>query len=350
MRIAAVAKASPPHYYDQEQLIAAFRAYYQANNLTVSRLEQFHRNAMVGGRHLALPLEAYPQLTGWGQANQAWQRVAIELAEAATARVVDRAAIRFDQIGAIFFVSVTGVATPSVEAQLMNRLPFSAATKRIPIFGLGCVAGAAGVARAADYVRAFPDQAALLISVELCSLTVQKNDLTPASLIASGLFGDGAAAVIVAGEQLDSHPGPRIVDSRSVFYPNTEELMGWKISEHGFGVVLSPQVPLVARERLPHDVDRFLHDHGIQREQIRAWICHPGGPKVLEAIEQGLNLPRQALELTWTSLRDVGNLSSASVLFVLEDTLRQRTIAEGEFGLLLAMGPGFCSELVLLRW
>lgn len=350
MKIAAVAKAHPRQYYDQDTLIVAFRNYYAGIVPNLDRLEAFHRNVLVGGRHLALPLEDYPALQGWGQSNDAWRRVALELAEAATRRVLDRSGLPLASIGAIFFVSVTGVSTPSIDAQLMNKLPFSPQTKRFPIFGLGCVAGAAGIARAADYVRAFPDQCALLISVELCSLTIQKDDLSPANLIASGLFGDGAAAVIVAGEQVPRTHGPRIVDTRSVFYPDTEDLMGWRISERGFGVVLSPQVPTVARERLPRDVDLFLEQHDLTRKDIASWICHPGGPKVLEAMQVGLDLPSDALELTWKSLREVGNLSSSSVLFVLDDTIRERPPAPGSFGVLLAMGPGFCSELVLLQW
>ena len=350
MKIAAVAKAHPKQYYDQDTLIEAFRKYYTGIVANLDRLENFHRNVLVGGRYLAVPLEDYPTMQGWGQTNEAWRRVGLELAEAATRSVLDRARIDISTIGAIFFVSVTGVSTPSIDAQLMNKLPFSPQTKRFPMFGLRCVAGAAGIARAADYVRAFPDQCALLISVELCSLTIQKDDLSPANLIASGLFGDGAAAAIVAGENVAKVSGPRVIDTRSVFYPNTEDLMGWRISERGFGVVLSPRVPTVARERLPGDVDLFLAQHQLSRRDIAVWICHPGGPKVLEAMQTGLELPPDALELTWKSLREVGNLSSASVLFVLDDTLRERPPAPGSFGMLLAMGPGFCSELVLLKW
>jgi alkylresorcinol/alkylpyrone synthase len=156
--------------------------------------------------------------------------------------------------------------------------------------------------------------------------------------------------VVIAGDEVADCSGPRVLATRSVFYPNTEELMGWRISERGFGVVLSPQVPVVARERLPLDVAEFLAEHGLDKDSIARWICHPGGPKVLEAIQAGLSLPPDALELTWNSLREVGNLSSASVLFVLQDTIRQRPPQLGDYGLLLAMGPGFCSELVLLQW
>jgi alkylresorcinol/alkylpyrone synthase len=223
------------------------------------------------------------------------------------------------------------------------------------------VAGAAGVARAADYVKAFPGDVAVLLSVELCSLTIQFQDLSVPNLIASGLFGDGAAAVVVAGAERElggagagegagASPGPRVVATRSVFYPDSERVMGWDISEGGFQIVLSAEVPDVVRKFLRRDVDAFLADHGLCRERIASWVCHPGGPKVLEAIEEALELPDGALGVTWRSLREVGNLSSTSVLLVLEETLRAHRPPPGTPGMLLAMGPGFCSELVLLEW
>lgn len=304
---------------------------------------------LVGGRHLALPLAEYRSLSGFGAFNDAWIRVAQEVGEAAVRAALDDAALGVDAVDALLFVSVTGVATPSIDARLMNRLGLPSRVKRMPIFGLGCVAGAAGLARAADSVRAFPDQVAVLLSVELCSLTLQRRDLSIPNLISSGLFGDGAAAVVVVGAERPE-PGPRVVATRSVFYPDTEEVMGWEISEEGFRVVLSARVPEMARDHLAADADRFLADHGLGRGDVARWIAHTGGPKVLEAMEEGLELPEGALEATWRSLREVGNLSSASVLLVLADVLRESPPPPGSWGLVFAMGPGFCSELVLLAW
>jgi alkylresorcinol/alkylpyrone synthase len=351
MRIAAVGRALPPHYYDQDALLAALQAHWGSHFHNPERLERLHRNVLVGGRHLALPLEDYPRLATWGDANDAWIRVALELGEEAVTDALERAGVEPSAVGALFFATVTGVATPSIDARLMNRLPLSPGVKRIPIFGLGCVAGAAGVARAADYVRAFPDQVAILLSVELCSLTLQRQDLSVANLVASGLFGDGAAAAVVAGADREQREGwPRIVATRSVFYRDTEEVMGWEITEQGFGIVLSPAVPQMVREHLRQDVDAFLEDHGLTRTEIRRWVCHPGGPKVLEAMEAALDLPEGALDITWRSLKEVGNLSSTSVLLILRETLEADPPEPGSYGLMLAMGPGFCSELVLLRW
>jgi len=198
-------------------------------------------------------------------------------------------------------------------------------------------------------VRAYPRQAAVLLSVELCSLTLQHDDLSVANLISSGLFGDGAAAVIVAGAECPL-PGPEILDTRSVFYPGTEDVMGWDVSEKGFRIVLSRQVPDMVRNHLAGDVDAFLCDHGMSRSDIGSWVLHTGGPKVLEATEEALALHDGELAASWDCLRRTGNLSSASVLVVLEEVMSHRRPAPGTLGLLAAMGPGFCSELVLLRW
>lgn len=246
-------------------------------------------------------------------------------------------------------MSVTGISSPSVDARLINRLGLPPHIRRVPVFGLGCVGGAAGIAWAADYVRAHPGDIAALLSVETCSLTFQRDDTSIANLISSGLFGDGAAAVLVAGANVDI-PGIEIIDTRSTFYPDTEDLMGWDISESGFRIVLSPRVPDVIRENLGRDIDALLDDHGLERRDISRWIMHTGGPKILQATQDALDVDTSALSRSWNCLRRVGNLSSASVLVVLEDYITNEPPPPGSWGLLGAMGPGFCSQLVLLRW
>ena len=357
--------AFPPNYYDQERLIEAFRALWGKRHHNLDRIERLHRNVLVGGRHLALPLEEYARLDTWGKANDAWIRVAQEVGAEAVRDALRRAGLTTDDVSALYTVTVTGVATPSLDARLINRLQLPVRTKRVPIFGLGCLAGAAGVARVADYLAGHPDEAAVLLSVELCSLTLQPADLSVPNLIASGLFGDGAAAVVLVGAERaaamtnggghraalpSASPGPRVVASASSFYYDTERVMGWDISEKGFQVVLSAEVPEMVRRHLRTDVDAFLAEQGLTRADIRSWVAHPGGPKVLEAMQEELELPEEALAVTWRGLREVGNLSSTSVLLVLQETMEKHRPEPGSYGLLLAMGPGFCSELVLLRW
>jgi alkylresorcinol/alkylpyrone synthase len=347
--ILSTSAALPPHYVDQETLLSIFRAQWAEKHFNLERLDQIHRAVRVGGRHLALPLQRYLELDSFAKRNDAWISAAVDLGEQALKEALLRADLRPTDVHHLYFVTVTGLATPSIDARLVNRMGLRSDLKRAPLFGLGCVAGAAGLARAADAARAFPGQVAALLAVELCSLTLQRDDLSVANLIASGLFGDGAAAVLIAGGDRPGR-GPRVVATRSVFYPDTERVMGWDIVDSGFKVVLSPQVPQLVRERIRTDVDAFLASNGLERDDVRHWICHSGGPRVLEAFEQALELPRSALQRTWDSLEQVGNLSSASVLFVLDELLASRDARPGDLGLLIAMGPGFCSELVLLRW
>ena len=349
VRIAAVGSAFPPNYYDQETLLEAFRRHWADRLFNLDRLDALHRNVLVGGRHLALPMEAYKGLETWGQANDVWIAVAQQVGEQAVRDGLAAAGLAADDVGVLVFVTVTGVATPSIDARLMNRLRLPARVRRVPVFGLGCVAGAAGVARAADLLHGLPGEVAVVLSVELCSLTLQRRDLSIPNLIGSGLFGDGGAAAIVVGSGRASR-GPEIVASRSVFYPDSERVMGWDITEAGFQIVLSAEVPDVVRQFLRRDVDSFLAEHGLTRSEIDVWVSHPGGPKVLEAMEEALELPEGALEASWRTLREVGNLSSTSVLLVLRDVMERRDPAPGTWGLMVAMGPGFCSELVLLRW
>lgn len=349
MKIASVGTAFPKNYYSQEALSAALKEHWAERHYNLARLEQLHQNVLVGGRHLALPIDRYPELDSFAEANDEFIRVAVEIGAEAVESALEPVGMTLEDVDHVFFVSTTGIATPSIDARIINELGAGRNVKRTPIFGLGCVAGAVGMTRAADYVRAFPDQTALLISVELCSLTLQRQDLSIPNIIASGLFGDAAAAVLVVGAEHDAS-GPSVVASRSVFYPDTERVMGWDISPGGFRVVLSADIPNLVRAEVRDNVDSFLASRALTLADIDTFVCHPGGPRVLEAFRDALELPEGALALTWDSLKRVGNVSSASVLLVLEETLRSRAPVPGSYGLLTALGPGFCSEMVLLQW
>jgi alkylresorcinol/alkylpyrone synthase len=347
-RILAAAQALPPHYVDQDTLLATFRELWGQKHFNLDRLEQLHRAVRVGGRHLALPLERYRALESFSARNDAWIKAAVDAGEDAMRAALRASDLAPAEVDHLYFVTVTGIATPSIDARLVERLGLRPDVKRVPIFGLGCVAGAAGLARVADVLRGAPGEIAVLLAVELCSLTLQREDLSIPNIIASGLFGDGAAAVVVGGGARGR--GPRIAATRSVFYPGTERVMGWDVVDSGFKVVLSPEVPQLIRQHLSSDVDAFLDAQGLSRSDVAHFICHTGGPRVLEAVEESLDLPRAAMRRSWESLEQVGNLSSASVLFVLSDLLASGEARPGEKGLLMAMGPGFCSELVLLEW
>jgi len=350
--IHSVSHAFPEHYYSQEMLLEAFRKYWSQRHSNLNRLEQIHHNVGVNGRHLALPMEEYEKLEGFKAKNDAWTRCALDLGETVVCAVLEKAQMHADQISEIIFTTVTGIAVPSIDARLMNRIPFPPSLKRVPLFGLGCVAGAAGLARVADYLRGHPREAAILLSVELCSLTIQPEDVSIANMISSGLFGDGATALLMVGaDHANAADGmPRVVDTRSIFFPNTEHIMGWDVVNSGLKISLSADVTEVAAVQLRPGVEAFLGEHGLSIQDITHWIAHPGGPKVIQAIESGLGLSEHALDLSRESLAAVGNLSSSSVLLILEETLSRFQPEPGTYGLLMAMGPAFCAELVLLQW
>jgi alkylresorcinol/alkylpyrone synthase len=365
MRIVNTATAFPDYYFTQREVVDALKSHWDRGAECAPIIERLFFRTGVEGRHYCRPLIDYQDLDTWGKMNDVWIEVAEQLGERVIDCVLKTSGFGRDQIGALFFVSVTGVSSPSIDARLVGKMKLNPNLKRNPIFGLGCVAGAAGIARAADYVRAYPDQIAILLSVELCSLTWQRGDVNPAALIATGLFGDGAAAVLIAGADVKlqgpktngangAKPaclcGPKVVASTQVFYPDTQDVMGWKISEKGFQVVLSPDVPKVVRENLGRDVDGFLATQGLKRADIGSWIMHTGGPKVLEATAEALDLKNGALDASWEALKRVGNLSSGSVLVVLDEVMKNRRPAPGTRSILAAMGPGFCSEMSLLEW
>ncbi|MBB3603845.1 alkylresorcinol/alkylpyrone synthase [Mycolicibacterium sp. BK556] len=347
-RIAGTAVAFTPHRHNQDEVAAALTEFADP------AFARFAQTSGVEYRNLALPLERYPEMSGFTEANAAYLEVAVELGEQALRRALDAAHIRPDEVDAIVSVSSTGVAVPTIDARIASRVGLRPDIKRIPLFGLGCVAGAAGLARVHDYLRGFPDHIAVLLSVELCSLTLQRDDTSIPALIGVCLFGDGAAAVVGTGADrapagLPLHPGPRVLATRSRLFADTVDVMGWNVSSNGFQLVMSRDVPNMAQDHLAEEVDRFLADHGLTTADIATWVCHPGGPKVLDAISSAVDVPPEALRHSWESMRDNGNISSASVLDVLDRTIAEPPAA-GSLGVMLAMGPGFSFELLLLSW
>jgi alkylresorcinol/alkylpyrone synthase len=346
--VAAVAVKFPSNRYTQDEAIGAL------TDFAGPEFRRFALSAGVDYRNTALPLSRYSKLSGFTEANDLYIEIGLDLAEQALRTALDDAKVKPSDVDIVFSTTVTGLAVPTLEARLAARVGLRPDVKRVPLFGLGCVAGAAGTARMHDYLRAFPNHVAALLAVELCSLTIQRKDHSIANLVASSLFGDGAAAVIAKGaghaQAGDTgRAGPRVLATRSRIYPDTEEVMGWRIGTDGFQIVLSVDVATVTEKYLGEDVNLFLADHGLTTKDVATWVCHPGGPRVIEAVENVLELPADALDHTRNSLRANGNLSSVSVLDVLRANMADPPPA-GSYGLMVAMGPAFCSELVLLQW
>jgi alkylresorcinol/alkylpyrone synthase len=346
----------PPHQYSQAELADALVELWGDELYNPDRLRAFFESVQVQGRALALPKERYGELRGdFGARNLAWREVALDLLSRLTPQVAEQAGIPLETVDFLVSTTVTGLAVPTLEARLMNRLPFSRNARRVPLFGLGCLAGAAGVARLHDLLGD-SSHCGLLLAVELCSLTLRTSDLSVANLISTGLFGDGAGVVAMCGGQHPlarqaAHSGKacRVVETRSVFFDDSEYVMGWEFDDQGFQIVLASDVPTYAAGPVCQGLLSFLQEHELTPDKVTHWLAHPGGPKVMQALEESLGVPG-ALDSSRRSLAETGNLSSVSVLCLLDELLASGRARPGDWGVLMAMGPAFCAEIVLLRW
>ncbi len=352
-RIAAVATALPPYRYTQAEITEMLAPMITPDPAKQAVMRRLHAGSKVDTRHLVMPLASYRNAVTFTESNDRFIEAATSLAADALRDALAAAGIGADQVDHVLFTSVTGISAPSIDALLVPLLGLRSDVKRVPMFGLGCVGGAAGLGRLHDYLLGHPDDVAVLVSVELCSLTVQRDDDSMANLVASGLFGDGAAAVVAVGARRAVElcvNGPDIVDARSHLYPDSGHILGFNPGSTGFRIILTGGIADVVDTHFERDVAEFLDANGVELESVAEFFAHPGGPRVLEAFARALHVDDSALAASWRSMAAVGNLSSSSILHVLADSLDAGTRRPGDDGLLFALGPGLSAELVLLRW
>ena len=347
-RVLSVATAVPKHRVAQSTARDFARAMFSGVYKDVERLLPVFDNVEIESRSFCVPPEWFYKDHTFPEKNALYVEHALDLSEKAARRALDKAGAAPSEVGAVFFVSTTGLSTPSIDSQLLPRLGLSEHTRRVPIWGLGCAAGVAGLARALDHARVYPDEKVLLIGVELCGLTFQWGDRSKAGLVSTALFADGAAAAVLGSAQADA-PGPELLGSHSTTWPGTEDIMGWEIIEAGFKVQLSRSIPQLVRERMPENIEAACSSVDLAPEDIKHFVTHPGGAKVLDAFEEVFGLGCGGLVLSREVLRDYGNMSSVTVLFILERFLESEACAPGEHGVISALGPGFSAEHVFFR-
>ncbi|RMI08714.1 type III polyketide synthase [Cellulomonas triticagri] len=351
-RVVQVAPVLPEHAYPQADITAEIAGLVTSDPRRRALLERVHASSGVRTRQLVLPLEKYAALGSFGEANDVYLREGLDLAATAVDRALRAVGLRPTDVDHLFFTTVTGVSAPSLDALLVERVGLRPDVRRVPSFGLGCAGGAAGLARVHEHLAGHPDEVAVLLSVELCSLTLQSDDDATANLVASGLFGDGAAAVVLLGDRRAAAlglDGPEVVGTRSVLYPGTAGDLGWRVGASGLRIVLSGGLAETVAQHAAQDVAALLDPLGRTAADVDRWVVHPGGPRILDAVQDAVGAPPDALAASRDVLARTGNLSSAAVLHVLAATLDDPP-PPGALGVLLAFGPGVGAELVALRW
>jgi alkylresorcinol/alkylpyrone synthase len=358
--IAGIATAVPPHVFGREEVRAYLNKVFPLSEARTAMMLEVIDNAKIEQRYCVFPLDYLIEPRPLSQITLEYQEHAVALARRAAEECLDRAGLAAAEIDLIITVSCTGVLLPSTGAHLVNQMGFRSDVRRLPITELGCAGGAAALGRAWDYLRGVPEGNVLVIAVELPSLTFQRRDLSPANLISAILFGDGAAAVALTrrtnSEEFSNEtaPGsvlrPRIIDVRSHLFPNSLDALGFDLKETGFHIVLSKDMPQLVREEIGGLVDELIVGHGLRREDLTAYILHPGGQKLLVYIEEELGLSRSQTQPSWDVLKKYGNQSSASVLFVLHEWITKARMSPGDYGFLAAFGPGFSTDMALLQW
>ncbi len=360
-KIISVGESIPRFELSQDLTVEFANELFKDSFKDINRLLQVFENGKIKKRHFVNDLSWFEVDHSFREKNDLYIDCAVTLGVEAIEQCLINEdfltnSIDYTEIDALFFVSSTGISTPSIDARIMNKLPFSQHLKRIPIWGLGCAGGASGLSRAYEYCKAFPDAKVLVLTIELCSLTFQRNDLTKSNLIGTSLFADGVACACIVGDNVD-HIGltkiekvPYILDTQSTLLKDSEDVMGWDVKNEGLYVVFSKDIPSIIESWLAPNVSSFLSRHELEIKDINHFVAHPGGKKVLDAYKNALGIDEGATEISNKVLSEHGNMSSATVMYVLKKFMLSKGVKKGGYGLAAALGPGFSSELLLLDW
>ncbi len=339
----SLATATPPHTLSQDDALAAARELLAGQIGDFDRLSGVYANAGIAFRQLARPVEWYLQPRNFTERTEVYLEVALEMFVEAAQAALAEAGLGAGDIDTIVTVSSTGIATPSLDARAMGKMAFRSDVARVPVFGLGCAGGVSGLGLSAKLAQATPGSTVLFVTVELCSLALRTEGVGKADIVSTALFGDGAAACVL---RVGDEGFAEIVGSAEKTWPDTLDIMGWQVEPNGLGVVLNRAIPAFARRQMAEAMTQMLEPQGLQIGDVDRFICHPGGAKVVDAMESALALGQGSLDHEREVLRCHGNMSAPTALFVL-DSVRSQQMPP--LSVLTALGPGFTVSTVTLR-
>ncbi len=348
-KIVSVGTAVPPHEFKQKDIQNAARELFKEDFQDIDRLMKVFDSGQIESRYFCMPMAWFAEPKPFSERNRLYVEESSKLSLEAIEKCLAGTGVVAQDINHFIFISSTGLSTPSIDAYLINELKMDTHIVRTPIWGLGCTGGAVGLSRAFHFTKAYPESLTLMVSIELSSLTFQHSDRSKSNLIATSLFGDGAAAVLITGERVNLK-GPKILGAKSTIWEGSLDVMGWTISDNGLKVLFSRDIPSIVYRYMRPNVDSFLGEFNLSPNEIDHFITHPGGAKVIRAYEDALNITDGKMRHTWEVLRRYGNMSSPTVLFVLQRFMKDPAVQSSDYGLVSALGPGFSSELLLIQW
>ncbi|WRP05014.1 3-oxoacyl-[acyl-carrier-protein] synthase III C-terminal domain-containing protein [Rossellomorea aquimaris] len=353
-KILSVETEIPPVKITQNEAAEFAKQLFSKSFKDIGRLLSVFENGEIDSRYFVKDIDWFSEEHTFQEKNDEFIHHAVDLGSKVVKKSLSRHQLTLEDIDAIITISTSGIATPSIEARIMNHLPFSSHVKRIPIWGLGCAGGASGLSRAYEYCLAFPKANVLVLSIELCSLTFQHGDRSKSNLIGTSLFADGVACAVICGDDSQvlkdiSNPLPTIFATQSTLLRDSLDVMGWEVKNNGLYVVFSKDIPTLVKNWLRPNVEEFINANDLRLEDIKHFVAHPGGRKVIEAYQEALGMDESMTSESMKVLKEYGNMSSVTILYVLKEFMN-KGCERGDIGLGTALGPGFSSELLLMRW